>query len=111
MDDRLKLSTRGCVTQSLLEELHGPIDALELGEEQQRLSPHVGNVGFGQKIGCDRPPARPLAGHLMRTGCAQRPSLELVTSVRRGQPKRMLGELGRDRRSAAPPCLVRPLVE
>ncbi len=79
----------------------GTVDALELGEEDERLGAQRADLRLGQQVGRDRPRARPLAGGLMRTSRGQRSTMALVALVRRRQPERLLGELGRDGRRAA----------
>ena len=89
------------LAQGLLEQRDGAIDALELGEEDERLGAQRADLRLGQQVGRDRPGARPLPGGVMRTSRGERAAMALVARVRRRQPERLLGELGRDRRRAA----------
>ena len=59
MDDRLKRRTRACLLESLLEQGDRAIDALELGEEDERLGAQRPDLGLGQQVGRDRPRPRP----------------------------------------------------
>ena len=101
VDDRLERRARGRLAQGLLEQRGGTIGALELGEEDEGLGAQRADLRLGQQVGRDRPGARPLPGGLMRAGRGQRPTMALVALVRRRQPERLLGELGRDGRRAA----------
>ena len=71
----------------------------QLGEEHQRLRAPPADLRLGEQAGRERPGARPFAGGLMRTRRCERSPPTLVRRVGRGQTKRMLGELGRDRRA------------
>ena len=59
----------------------------------------------------DRPGTRPLARRLVCTRSGERPAVALVGRVRRRQPERVLGELGRHGRRAAIPRLPDGSVE
>ena len=111
MDERLQRRPRGRLAQGLLEQLGRAVDALELGEKHERLGAQRADLRLGQQVGRDRPGARPLAGGLVRPSGRQRPPMALVVRVRRRQPERLLGELGRDGRRAAIGRQPRGLVE
>ena len=73
------------------------IDALELGEEDERLGARRADLRLGQQVGRDRAGARPLARGLVRTSRGQRPAMTLVASrpaasagapARRARPRR-----------------------
>ena len=97
----LSAGPRRRLAQRFLEQRDRTVDALELGEEDEGLGAQRADLRLGQQLGRDRPRARPLPGRLMRPGRRQRPATALVARVRRRQPERLLGELGRDGRRAA----------
>ena len=101
VDARLERRLRRRLAQRLLEQRDGAVDALELGEEDESLGAQRADLGLGQQVGRDRAGARPLPGGVMRTRRGERSPMALVARLRRRQPERLLGELGRDRRRAA----------
>jgi hypothetical protein len=111
VDDGLKLRSRGRLAKRLLEQLDGASEALELGEEQERLRANLHDLRLGQQLRRDRPCMCPFTGHVMGAGRAQRSPMALVEGVRRRQPERLLRELRCDRRGAATACHPRALVE
>ena len=101
MDARLKRRLRRRLAQGFLEQRNGEVVVLELGEEEEGLGAQRAALRLGQQLGRDRPRACPLPGGEMRTSCSERSPVALVARVRRRQPERLLGELGRERRRAA----------
>ena len=107
VDDRLERRARRRLAQRFLEQRDGAVDALELGEQDERLGAQRADLRLGQQVGRDRPRARPLAGRLMRASCGERSAVALVARgraasagapARRARPRR---PTRRDRRPAA----------
>ena len=101
LDDGLQSRPRLRLAQGLLEQHDGLVEALELGEEQESLGAQRADVAIRQKVGCDRPGARPFPSRALRTSCSQGATTAIVALVRRRQPNRLLGELRRGGRCAA----------
>jgi hypothetical protein len=101
LDARLQRRPRLRLAQGLVEQRDRPVEALELGEEGESLGMQRTDVALCQQVREDRAGARPFSGGPMRTGCGQGSTTALVACLRRRQPDRLLGELGRDRRYPA----------
>ena len=78
VDDRLERRARRRLAKRLLEQRDGTVEALELGEEDERLGAQRPDVCLGQQVGRDRPGARPLAGGVMGASCRERATVALV---------------------------------
>ena len=111
VDARLERRLRRRLAQRLRENGNGEVVVLELGEEKQGLGAQRAALRLGQQIVGDRSRARPLPCSEMRTSRSERPPVALVARVRRRQPERVLGELGRERRRAAIGRETRGVVE
>ena len=87
--------------QGFLEERRRPLETLELGEHAKGLGAERPDVAVRQQLPGDRLRARPLPGHTLRAGRGQSAPVVFRPVTRRGQPQRLLGELGRDGGRAA----------
>jgi hypothetical protein len=71
LDARLQRRPRSRLAQGLLEQRDRPVEALELGEEGERLGAQRTDVALCQQVREDRAGARPFSGGPMRTSRGQ----------------------------------------
>ena len=101
VDLRPERRQRRRFAQRLLEQRNRTVDALELGEQEQRIGPQRRVRRLRQHVRHHRARARPLTGGALRVG-RREPTTETVgAALRRRQPKGLFGELGRSERRAA----------
>ena len=101
LDRRLQGRARRRLVERFLEQRDGAVEALELGEEEEHVGPHRAEPAVLEQLAGNRPRARPLPAGAMGASRGQRPPVALADLVRRRQPQRRLGQLGRARRGAA----------
>jgi hypothetical protein len=111
VDGRLKRWARSRLAQGVLEEFGRAIEALQLGEKDERLSAPRPDLRLGQQVGREHAGARPLAGCLMGASRSQHPMAAPLAVLRRRQLDGVLGELGCDGRCTAIQGQPRGLIE
>ena len=101
LDARFERRVRRRLAQRLLEDRDGQVVVLELGEDEEHFGARRTGLRLGQQLDGERSRARPLACSELRPCRAEHAPAALVGAIRRREPKRLLGELGRERQRAA----------
>jgi hypothetical protein len=111
VDGRLQCRARGGFEETLFEQRGRLVGGPELGEKYQHVRAGRARLRLGKQVGRNRPRSRPLPSSLVRPGRGQCPTMAVVAGGLRRQPQRLLRELSRDGRRAAPRCEPRGTIE
>src|SRR5438128_10704944 len=82
VDGRFERRTRRRLAQGFFEQRDGPVEALELREENESLRAQRTDAALDQQVARDRPGTRPFPGSAVRTGRNQRSAMALLARVR-----------------------------